>query len=60
MGASPARCVVIEDSVPGVSAAVAAGMTVLGRAVLTDARALVDAGARTFRSFTEVDALVAL
>jgi HAD superfamily hydrolase (TIGR01509 family) len=30
MGASPARCVVIEDSVPGVSGARAAGMTVLG------------------------------
>jgi HAD superfamily hydrolase (TIGR01509 family) len=30
MGASPARCVVIEDSVPGVSGARAAGMAVLG------------------------------
>ena len=30
MKASPARCVVIEDSVPGVTGAVAAGMTVLG------------------------------
>ncbi|MBR0871535.1 HAD family hydrolase [Bradyrhizobium tropiciagri] len=30
MGANPARCVVIEDSVPGVSGARAAGMTVLG------------------------------
>ncbi|MBM3523901.1 MAG: HAD family hydrolase [Alphaproteobacteria bacterium] len=30
MGAEPARCVVIEDSVPGVTAARAAGMTVLG------------------------------
>jgi HAD superfamily hydrolase (TIGR01509 family) len=30
MKASPARCVVIEDSVPGVTAALAAGMTVLG------------------------------
>jgi HAD superfamily hydrolase (TIGR01509 family) len=30
MNASPARCVVIEDSVPGVTGAVAAGMTVLG------------------------------
>lgn len=30
MGASPARCIVIEDSVPGVTAARAAGMTVLG------------------------------
>ena len=30
MRASPARCVVIEDSVPGVTGAIAAGMTVLG------------------------------
>ena len=30
MGASPSRCVVIEDSVPGVTGARAAGMTVLG------------------------------
>ncbi|MHC2466442.1 HAD family hydrolase [Bradyrhizobium embrapense] len=30
MGASPARCVVIEDSVAGVTGARAAGMTVLG------------------------------
>ncbi len=30
MRASAARCVVIEDSVPGVTAALAAGMNVLG------------------------------
>jgi HAD superfamily hydrolase (TIGR01509 family) len=30
MGVMPARCVVIEDSLPGVTAAVAAGMTVIG------------------------------
>jgi HAD superfamily hydrolase (TIGR01509 family) len=30
MQAAPQRCVVIEDSIPGVTAAVAAGMTVLG------------------------------
>jgi HAD superfamily hydrolase (TIGR01509 family) len=53
------RCVVIEDSVPGVRAAVAAGMSVLGRAALTDPKALADEGARTFRSFVEVDALLA-
>jgi HAD superfamily hydrolase (TIGR01509 family) len=30
MGALPSRCVVIEDSLPGVEAAVAAGMTAIG------------------------------
>ena len=30
MKVSPARCLVIEDSVPGIAAALAAGMTVLG------------------------------
>src|SRR6266478_3911915 len=30
MAVSPARCVVIEDSLPGVTAAVAAGMTTIG------------------------------
>ena len=30
MKAAPGRCIVIEDRVPGVTAAVAAGMTVLG------------------------------
>jgi len=30
MAANPARCVVIEDSLPGVEAAVAAGMTAIG------------------------------
>jgi HAD superfamily hydrolase (TIGR01509 family) len=30
MGVAPARCVVVEDSLPGITAAVAAGMTAIG------------------------------
>jgi HAD superfamily hydrolase (TIGR01509 family) len=40
MGAEPARCVVVEDSPPGVAAAKAAGMTVIGYAGLTPAARL--------------------
>jgi HAD superfamily hydrolase (TIGR01509 family) len=45
MGVEPGRAVVIEDTVPGVTAASAAGMTVLGFAPLTPAARLVEAGA---------------
>lgn len=50
MGHSPETCVVIEDSVPGVQAAVAAGMLVLGFAgdPHTDAAALKSEGAHVF------------
>jgi HAD superfamily hydrolase (TIGR01509 family) len=30
MGAEPARCIVVEDSIPGIAAATAAGMTAIG------------------------------
>jgi HAD superfamily hydrolase (TIGR01509 family) len=58
MGAAPARTAVIEDSVNGVLAGHAAGMTVFGFAGLTPADKLADAGAR--RTFTEMRALPAL
>ncbi len=45
MGADPARCVVVEDTPTGVSAAVAAGMTALGFADLVPAERLRAAGA---------------
>jgi len=45
MGVAPARCVVIEDSVNGVLAGRAAGMTVFGFAGLTAPAKLIDAGA---------------
>ncbi len=41
---APASCLVVEDSVPGVQAAVAAGMTCLGFAPHGDAAALLAAG----------------
>jgi len=58
MGVAPPACVVVEDSVRGVQAAVAAGMRVFGYADLTDADTLAAAGARVFRSMAELPALL--
>jgi HAD superfamily hydrolase (TIGR01509 family) len=55
---SPGRCIVIEDSTPGVRAGVAAGMTVLGYAADADPDELAAAGARIFHSMHELPALV--
>ena len=55
MGAVPARCAVVEDSVPGVRAGVAAGMTVFGfTGGLSDEAALVAAGAEPFGHMREL------
>jgi HAD superfamily hydrolase (TIGR01509 family) len=60
MGASPARTAVVEDTVNGVLAGCAAGMTVLGFVDLTPAERLVEAGAsRTFADMRELPALLA-
>ncbi len=48
MGASPQRCLVVEDTTIGVQAGRAAGMTVLGFARFTPADALTAAGAIPF------------
>jgi len=55
MGVPPGSCAVVEDSVYGVQAGVAAGMTVHGFAGgLTAEAALRDAGAHTFRHMSEL------
>lgn len=58
MGVAPTACVVVEDSVRGVQAAVAAGMHVFGYADLTDAAVLAGAGAQVFRSMGELPELL--
>ena len=59
MGAAPSRTVVIEDSVNGVLAGCAAGMTVFGFAGLTPAERLGAAGAvLTFREMRALPALL--
>jgi beta-phosphoglucomutase-like phosphatase (HAD superfamily) len=59
MGAKPTRTVVIEDTVNGVLAGRAAGMTVLGYVDLTPAAKLVNAGASaTFTHMRELPALL--
>ncbi len=59
MGASPARTAVIEDSVNGVLAGCAAGMTVFGYVDLTAPSKLIEAGAsRAFDDMRELPALL--
>ena len=48
MGADPLNTIVVEDSEPGVRAAIAANMRVLGYAERTDPLTLSSAGAETF------------
>jgi HAD superfamily hydrolase (TIGR01509 family) len=59
MGATPARTAVVEDSVNGVLAGCAAGMTVFGYAGLVPAAKLAEAGAAaTFTHMRELPALL--
>lgn len=60
LGGDPATTVVVEDSVPGATAAHAAGMRVLGHAAAEDLEALRAAGAEPFGSMAELPALLGL
>jgi len=60
MGADPSRCAVIEDSINGTCAAVAAGMTCFGYGGgLTAPADLLAAGAVLFASMNDLEALLA-
>ena len=60
LGVEAASCVVIEDSIAGVRAGLAAGCTVYGYAALVDASALSDAGARVFSQMSELGTVLGL
>ncbi len=60
MGVAPARCVVVEDSLPGVQGAVGAGMRVLGHAPEGGGAALRDAGADVFEHMADLRRLLGL
>lgn len=55
---SPSRCIVIEDSIPGVTAAVRAGMKVYGHAAFTSSDSLRKAGAIPFAEMKELQKLL--
>jgi HAD superfamily hydrolase (TIGR01509 family) len=59
MGADPKSCVVVEDSIPGVQAGIAAGMIVFGYAGRSQAQGLAAAGARTFTDMRDLPELLA-
>ena len=59
LGADPTRCAVVEDTVTGVTAGVAAGSMVFGYAPLGQGQSLRDAGARhIFTDMAELPALL--
>ncbi len=62
MGIEPARAAVVEDSVPGVTAGVAAGMKVFAYAgaPYTDAAALERAGGKVFTDMRDLPGLLGL
>jgi HAD superfamily hydrolase (TIGR01509 family) len=58
-GVAPEECVVIEDSIPGATAARAAGMDCLGYAAHHDGMALREVGAVPFRSMFDLPSFLA-
>ena len=59
-GALPERCAVVEDSLTGARAGIAAGCRVLGFARETDAAVLAAIGAETFAAMEELPGLLGL
>jgi len=58
-GVAPAQCAVIEDTPTGVTAGVAAGMTVFGYCALTPKQRLIEAGAHhTFERMRDLPSLI--
>jgi beta-phosphoglucomutase-like phosphatase (HAD superfamily) len=60
MDAKPPRCVVIEDTVSGVTAAVAAGMRAIGYAADSDETALRQAGAEILHTLVGLPEILAI
>jgi len=58
MGISPSRCAVIEDSLPGIDAGIAAGMKVYGYVPDGDASAHAGRGAQVFWSMDDLPGLI--
>lgn len=55
----PSQCLVVEDSIPGVTAAIRAGMSVYGHAAFTPKQALQQAGAIPFANMFELKEILA-
>lgn len=60
MGAKPSRCVVVEDTVSGVTAAVSAGMRAIGYAADSDETVLRHAGAEILHTLVRLPEMLAI